>query len=386
VTTSRSTDTASAPHPARRAGIVVPTLAGGGAERIARVWAAGLASRGHDVVLLTAASDSNQLVPDLPVVNWVGDGRADRWLRWHRWLAGVAAERRLDALIGVLTVSNLAVLRAISRRSPTATVISEHNVASVLLRQEGPRGAAKRLAARRLYRRADIALAVSHPVATDLVVGFGVDAARVRVVRNPTLRSHGPLDRRTSGDGRLVFVGRLVRQKCPERMIDLAAELARRGTPVAVQFIGGGPQEGLVRGAASAAGVSIAIEPWVEDWTAVAAGASCLVLPSDVEGYGNVLAEAAEIGLPVVAPSTSLGVADAILPGVSGVLAATPRAGDLADAVARARELDMERGAATVATWLSEAAPERIAEQLEAAIEDALETASVRAVSRRRLS
>ncbi|MGZ6827616.1 MAG: glycosyltransferase, partial [Mycobacteriales bacterium] len=64
-----------------------------------------------------------------------------------------------------------------------------------------------------------------------------------------------------------------------------------------------------------------------------------LVLPSLQEGFGNVLVEAAECGVPSVAASQALGVADAVLPGVTGVLAASGSAAHLADAVEQARRL-----------------------------------------------
>ena len=51
------------------------------------------------------------------------------------------------------------------------------------------------------------------------------------------------------------------------------------------------------------------------------------------------LTEAAAAGIPCVAPSSALGVADAIVPGLTGVLALSARPEDLADGVLEATAL-----------------------------------------------
>jgi glycosyltransferase involved in cell wall biosynthesis len=66
-----------------------------------------------------------------------------------------------------------------------------------------------------------------------------------------------------------------------------------------------------------------------------------VVLPSYREGFGNVLVEAALGGIPSVAVSNAYGVADALIPTITGELAfaGTPEA--VAAAVLRARDSSM---------------------------------------------
>jgi glycosyltransferase involved in cell wall biosynthesis len=68
-----------------------------------------------------------------------------------------------------------------------------------------------------------------------------------------------------------------------------------------------------------------------------------------VEGFGNVLIEAAAAGIPSVARSSALGVADAVIPGVTGELVASGTPEQLADGVLRAITA---RPADPVAAWL----------------------------------
>lgn len=61
-----------------------------------------------------------------------------------------------------------------------------------------------------------------------------------------------------------------------------------------------------------------------------------MLLPSTCEGFGNVLVEAAAASIPSVAMSTALGVADALVPGVTGELVYLDSPTAIADAVQRA--------------------------------------------------
>ena len=61
-----------------------------------------------------------------------------------------------------------------------------------------------------------------------------------------------------------------------------------------------------------------------------------VLLPSTCEGFGNVLVEAAAAGIPSVAMSAALGVADALVPGVTGELVHLDSPDMIADAVQRA--------------------------------------------------
>jgi glycosyltransferase involved in cell wall biosynthesis len=137
----------------------------------------------------------------------------------------------------------------------------------------------------------------------------------------------------------LVFVGRQVSQKRPHLFLDVLRELAQRGVTVRGTVIGEGPLRESTEVESSRLGLSVSFLGWKEPWWEAVADVDCHVLTADVEGFANVLVEAAAAGIPSVASSRALGVADAILPGITGELAmnASPQA--YADAVLSAAPL-----------------------------------------------
>ncbi len=93
---------------------------------------------------------------------------------------------------------------------------------------------------------------------------------------------------------------------------------------------------------------------WVTAWFDEAAADAVVLLPSVAEGFANVLVEAAAAGIPSVTSSRALGVADAIVPEVTGIFAMDSRPESFAAAVDRARQLTpVDAGA-----WFSRFAPE----------------------------
>lgn len=351
-----------------RLGLLLASLSeAGGAEAVARSWIRGAADRGHEVVCLLYGSDPAPA--DLPcdVVEFGRHAVADRWLRLPRWVRATARAHRLDVIVSVMDFSNITLLRAFyGRADRPGLVVSEHSVPDVLWGHEGSSGHVKRQLARRLYPRADAAIAVSHAVATDLRIGLGVPADRTFVVPNtvPAVAATASRHPVTDARRRVLLVGRLYPVKRAERLIETMAELLRRDGDWSALVIGDGPSRPDLEEAAQRSRLPVEFAGWQEPWQHLVGPGDCLLLPSDIEGFGNVLVEAAAAGVAAVAPSTALGVADAMLPGVTGVLARSVRAADLADALEEAAQLSWD--AADIAGWLANFAPAAAAERLEA--------------------
>ena len=329
-----------------RAGFAISSLHGGGAEFVVRRWTAQLLADGHEVRLYTYdPSEDGARVPAGAVHrHFPRRGRAARWTAFGTWLRRQATDDDVDVLVCLLTFTNVAALLG---RGPTPPiVISERNVPSTYLPLEGRRGRVERRLAQLAYRRADAAIAISHPVAGDLVGGYGLPPERCFVVPNPvTDVPPRPAPAPGSRPLHLAFAGRLHVQKRPGLFVDVLAELAARGHDVRGSVVGEGPLRAELEAAARARGVELELLGWREPWWEAVADADCFLLASSVEGFGNVLVEAAAAGLPSVAVSSALGVADALVPGLTGELAATDAPTDLADAVLRAVAADPDEGA-----------------------------------------
>jgi glycosyltransferase involved in cell wall biosynthesis len=329
-----------------RISVVVPSLSGGGAEFVARTWAEWLRGQGHDVAMvLTNGDDSTRPAP--VGVTVIGLDPTAGAVGKVRQLRSFVSEWRPDVIVSLQAYPNLlcvALRLSLQGRTRPLVIISERNLVSLGVRGAPLKHRLKVWACRRLYRFADAVVAISHPVAGELVSGFGVQPEKCTVVPNPAiakvLSRTSPI-RRGDGPVELVLAGRLVEQKRPQLVVDTAAELNRRGTPTVVSVFGDGPLRAAMTERAEAGGVELRFHGWVEDWFNHCGGNAVFLLTSSREGFGNVLVEAAAVGVPSVAASEALGVADALVPGLTGELARSGSAEDFADAVERARLHDL---------------------------------------------
>ena len=351
--------------------VVTTSFAGGGAEFVARTWADWLAGNGFHVRLATTTIHDNG-TPGERVRHVALDGRNP--LLAIRSLRRELLTEPTDVVLAIQSWPNLLALAAcIGRRRP-ALIVSERNITS---REGEPMrlpDRIKRWLALRGYRRADLAIAVSHSVAAELVSVYRVPGSRVVTVPNPAgqrAEARSSLVRpQPSGDEplRLALPMRLVPQKRVGLAVSAAAVLRERGIDARILCFG--TQSGMTALAADAdaQGVPLEAPGWVPDWVAATPPGAVAVLPSYREGFGNVLVEAAYAGIPSVAVSNSFGVADALIPGFSGELAlvGTPEA--LADAVLAARHTSMRR----VSDWTRRFSTDESGRLLTVALERAI--------------
>ncbi|WP_104138148.1 MULTISPECIES: glycosyltransferase [unclassified Cryobacterium] len=390
---------------------VIPSLHGGGAEFVARTWMGWLADQGYEVrVVLTAGDVEPEYLPE---------GVEGRSLAGqHGHVAKTATLRRSlidwqpDVAVALQVYPNLVLLtaaRLLPARVRPRVLVSERNLVSLGLPGSSFAHRVKIGIAKRMYRWADHVIAISHPVAAELVSAFGVRGDRITVVANPataklrgTPRGPGrasvyarvaesgavtesgadltstativaPSTRQPGAANgiQIVLACRLVEQKRPLLAIAAAAELARRGVAVEVVSFGGGPLLDDVQAAARQADVIFHHRGWVETWFDEFGDNAVALLTSSREGFGNVLVEAAAAGYPSVAVSGALGVADAIVPGITGELALSARPADLADAILRAAELSLDH----IEPWLAHFSEQSSGTDLERVLISTLERA-----------
>ncbi|HEY5317314.1 MAG TPA: glycosyltransferase family 4 protein [Solirubrobacteraceae bacterium] len=192
------------------------------------------------------------------------------------------------------------------------------------------------------WRRADVVLAASGAVAARL---RGLEA---RVV-------YGPVDPDPpqatapwpTGNGPVVgFIGRFEPRKGPLDLVR-AAPAIRAGAPGArIVMVGDDPYGAdpeYVRAVRAASDVER--HPWVANAPGLMRHLDVLVLPSRVEPFGTVLAEAMAVGTPVVASRVD-GLPEVVEDGVTGRLVPPGRPDLLASAVLEVIARREEMGAA----------------------------------------
>jgi len=200
-------------------------------------------------------------------------------------------------------------------------------------RQAHARGSVKRLLAGlevRCYRRAAMVLPVSRSTANSLLE-MGIVASRIEVVPNGVGMVDVPgVDHE---DGRVLFVGRLEREKGVLDALSVFASLTERDPSVRGVIVGGGRLHAQVRRAAAASQGRIEYlgslgRPALNREYARAA---IVLMPSRFEGLGLVALEAQSAGTPVVAFDVD-GLRDAV--GSGGALVPSGDLGALRDVTA----------------------------------------------------
>jgi glycosyltransferase involved in cell wall biosynthesis len=138
----------------------------------------------------------------------------------------------------------------------------------------------------------------------------------------------------------VVFAGRHIAEKRVPAIPAAIAAARQRLPELRALILGDGPQLPDVRAAIDAAGVADVVEAAGFVDSAVVrqslADASCLLLPSEREGYGLIVVEAAAVGTPsIVVAGEDNAAVELIAEGVNGVVAASTSPHDLAEAIVR---------------------------------------------------
>lgn len=309
---------------------VLPSFAGGGAERVVVTVAGALARRGRDVhlIVLSAAGPLAGLAPSALPVHTLDRPRVRGALP-----ALVRSIRRLRPGVIVSTISQLNLAVAALRPAlpaGAALYLRETNTPSRNLANLPPLlQLLIRAGYRSLYPKATGVVCNAEIVAQELALDFMVEPQRIHRIDNPVdaaaLRARALPIRRHPGTGRrFVAAGRLTRQKGFDRLIDAFARLPGDSH---LTILGEGPDAEALRARVAAAGLAerVALRGFEDTPWRDYAGADAFLLPSRWEGMPNAALEALACGTPVVA---------------------TPEAGGIAEVADGARP-----GAVTVAPW-----------------------------------
>ena len=352
---------------------------GGGATRRTLTLAGGFAGRGHRVDLVVVDAEG-PLAGNLPdgvrlvvlksrLIRLAGKKRKRRIKASGFALARYLWRERPDVLLSAANHVHLtAVIAARLSRAPVRVVlrVSNHLTGSHLGDSKRPRPHRLKFA-RRVYGRADAAIAVSQGIADDLVEHTALSRERVCAVTNPTYTPEiesaaaAPLDHAWLSAGApplLLGAGRLAPAKDFATLLRAFARVRAR-RPVRLVILGEGSQRRALEQQLSELriGADVELHGFVDNPFAWMSRASLFVLSSAWEGSPGVLVEAMACGCPVVSTDCPSGPDEILDDGRYGRLVPVGDDAALADAIAatldatidrealraRAREFDVDR-------------------------------------------
>ena len=284
----------------------------GGVERCVTLVAEGLAARGFEVTIAMLGGSRNLWKKNTASVRVV-----DLSSVWHgkkpwTWLAGWQAARALvketDVIIAATFLMPLYMAWAASLGLGKRLLAWVHGPMAELdaFARMNP---VHRAACQFIYRRQPEILCVSDHTRQSLGRWLGMPVpAGWRVMPNfvealPDSPAHTPINK-PRRPLQLLFVGRIAEEKQPQLWLDTLEALAARGLPAELTVLGEGPLQGWVESEAKRRQLTVRFHGQIGGVSNFMRQADWLLLTSNFEGFGLVVLEAMQVGLPVVSTNS----------------------------------------------------------------------------------
>ncbi|MCL5105318.1 MAG: glycosyltransferase [Armatimonadetes bacterium] len=314
-----------------RIALFLPSLRGGGAERVMVDIANGLAARGVRVDMLLARAEGIHL-PKVSADVRAIDLRKNRVISTVPSLVRYLRRERPGAVLSTLEHANVALLMAARlARTSTRVIIREANTISRVSEDAAnPRQRYMPRLMRLCYRWADRVVAVSQGVRDDLVHSIRVPDERMRVIYNPiaaneiVARSEAELEHPWFAPDQppvVLGVGRLSPQKDFSTLIRAFA-LAQRRTACRLMILGEGTERESLEKLIGEVGLQdeVSLPGLVENPYQYMARCGVFALSSRYEGLPNVLIEAMACGAAVISTDCESGPREILDEGKYGAL------------------------------------------------------------------
>lgn len=326
-----------------RIAFFVPSLFGGGAERVMLTLAIGFAEKGMSVDLVLAKAFGPLLANVPSTINVVDLGQS-RVIRSVPRLAAYLRRHRPQALLSAMEHANFAAILAKQlAQTNTRLAISLHSTAARVEDDKKTKRTVLKYLLKGVHGYADVVIAVSQGVADDYTAYMNLKRGDVTVIYNPAVRPeiflkaaevpcHEWLVAKT--EPVVLAVGRLTRAKDYPTLIK-AFKTVHHETGAKLLVLGEGEERASMERLIQTEGLadSISMPGFVENPFSFMKRADVFVLSSKWEGFGLVLAEAMALGTPVVSTNCPGGPAEILEDGKWGRLTPVGDVESLAHAI-----------------------------------------------------
>ena len=289
--------------------LLIPSLAGGGAERVFTMLLNQLDRRRFELHL-GILQDDGAYTKDVPADVKIHHLNISRVRYALPSLVRLVRKLKPKVILSTLGHLNLALISTrVFMPAGTRIVVREAAVASAFLELETRHPRLWRWLYRRLYKRADIVVCLSDSMLNDMIEQFEIPREKLIRIYNPVDISRlrelaGAAENPYSGPGpHLVAAGRLTKQKGFDVLLNSMPAVFERLPTATLVILGQGPLATELKVQSQTLGLADRVSfsgfqanPWP-----YLKHADLFILSSRYEGTPNVLLEALALGTPAVA-------------------------------------------------------------------------------------
>ena len=325
---------------------VIPSLTGGGAERVVIHLINYLDKDKHDIVLVIF-KDIRDCEKNLhSPVEIICLNKKSRWdfFKLILRLRKIMLDYKPNAVISLMFYTNIiSVIARLFLRTKFRLIISEHNYPRKYL-PKAPLGWLKKWLMNLTYPRADLILTVSKSIERVIKEDFNIQPEKIKTIYNPIPledikgKSQEGVEHPFFKNGNakvIIGIGRLLEQKRFDSLLRAFSIVRGKKEKVYLIILG----EGKLREELEVLSSQLKVSKWIDfvgfkdNPYAWISKADIFVLSSDYEGLPMVLLEAMACGVPVVSTDCPSGPGEIITNGKNGILVPTANEEALADAI-----------------------------------------------------
>jgi len=323
---------------------VLPSMNGGGAEKVMLLLLAGLDPDKYQPVLVLFEKKGAYLEEVPADIQVYCLEKKTRWdiLRLPFRLAFLIKQERPGVVLSFLWYANLInVLSSCFRLHNVPVIISVHNFLSTSLTIQRYSGI-KRLVTRLFFPMANEVISVSRAAGHDLVSRFNIPEHKVSVIYNGidkahiVMRSAEQPEKNYFADETpvIIAVGRLSKQKGFDVLIRAFAEV-RKKRMVKLLILGEGDERSYLESVAREAGVSryVTMPGFISNPYTYIKRSSLYVMSSNFEGFPVVLLEVMACGVPIISTACTSGPDEILENGVTGILVNVGNVGEISGSI-----------------------------------------------------
>jgi glycosyltransferase involved in cell wall biosynthesis len=322
--------------------ILLPSLDGGGAEKVLMNLAEKICNNGYCLDLLVLSEDgpyADRIPKEANVISL----HSERAVTSIPELVYYLLKNEPDSLLTSLQVPNIvAIASKYISQVDTKVVVRVANVNSEINSRSIKHKAIPYLI-KIIYRYADTVIAISNDVKIDIVENYNVPENNIMIINNPSfseqiirLRKESPRDRELfEEDTQVVLgVGRLAPQKNFQTLIQ-AFSTVYEEIDAKLVILGEGKEKEKLVSLTEELDISdhVIFPGFVNNPYSYMYRSSVFVLPSLYEGFPNVLVEALACQCPIVATDCPGGSREILDDGTFGELVATQNPERLAERI-----------------------------------------------------